>query len=351
MLRRRILFAGNFNWFAGSSHMIAEYAAVADRVGCDIGVSTQLAQVDAVVAAQLPLVDDIQWATHLVLVFEGRQFLNEQQMRQCEQIPRHRRVIIDPDGHWGPPVHIGADNNYGRYPHESWHQLYKSLSDRILQPKLDGHLPQGAEFFSYFGMPQLHRYAVDAPAPDEMSYQLQYIGNNWWRWPSLIRIVTAVINAGPPVARMRVCGRWWNGEVREGHEEAAWSEAGWLRRHGVEVAPSVPFGQVVTEMSASATTPILSRPLLAKMGLLTPRMFETLASGSLPIIDSNLAYVVDLYGDGAASFLLGDDPHKAVARMLRDHSHHRRLVTAMQTRMYRHFGYERVLAHLLRLLE
>lgn len=75
MTTPRILFAGVFHWNAGSSHMIAEYARVAQAVGCEVGVSSQLSRLDGTVNAHLPVVDDITWATHLVLVFENAQFL------------------------------------------------------------------------------------------------------------------------------------------------------------------------------------------------------------------------------------------------------------------------------------
>ncbi len=96
--RPRVLFAGNFHWNAGSSHTIAEYARVADAAGCAVGVSAELARMDDHVPAHLPLVDDLCWGTHLVLVSEGRQFLTGEQLELCERIPRHRRLVVDPDG-------------------------------------------------------------------------------------------------------------------------------------------------------------------------------------------------------------------------------------------------------------
>lgn len=350
MVGLRILFAGNFHWNAGSSHVIAEYAKAADAVGCEIAVSTELARMDARIPHHLPLVDELRWGTHLVFVFEGRQFLTDRQMELCAQIPRQCRVVIDPDGHWGPAVSLGPDTLAGNYSHASWRELYARLADRVLQPKVDGLLPTGADYFPYFGMPAVHQTATDAPHPDQMPYQLQYIGSNWWRWPSLTGVVTAALAAQPPVRRMRVCGQWWNGDTCPGHERASVSEPGWLERHGVEVAPSVPFGQVVSEMSRSAITPLLARPLLAQLGLLTPRMFETLASGSVPVLTNDLAFLMKVYGDEALELLLGTEPSDLIARIMAEPARYRRLVAAIQRRVFAAFNYEQVLAQLVKFL-
>jgi hypothetical protein len=350
MVGPRILFVGNFHWNAGSSHMIAEYAKAADAVGCEIGVSTQLARLDARIPAHLPLIDDLGWGTHLVFVFEGRQFLTDRQLELCERIARQRRIVVDPDGHWGPTVSLGADDIGAGYSHASWHRLYARLTDLVLQPKVDGPLPTGAEYFPYFGMPAIHHLATDSPPPDAMPYQLQYIGSNWWRWHSLTAVVTAALATQRPIRRVRVCGRWWNGETCPGHETASRSEPGWLERHGVEVAPPVPFGQVVSEMSRAAITPLLVRPLLARLGLLTPRMFETLASGSIPVLTGDLAFLMKVYGDEALEMVFGIQPSELLERILREPGRYRRLVAAIQCRVFAAFSYEQVLIQLVKFL-
>jgi len=347
----RILFAGNFHWNAGSSHTIAEYARVAHAAGCLVGVSAELARMDNQVPAHLPLVDDLRWGTHLVLIFEGRQFLTLRQLEQCERIPRHRRLVVDPDGHWGPFASLGADDNGSGHRHASWLSLYRRLADVVLQPKAEGTLPDGAEFFPYFGMPPAHRAADDAPPTDVMDYQLQYIGGNWWRWKALADVITAALAAQPPVTRMRVCGRWWDGATCPGHEEASRSQPGWLAEHGVRVERPVPFGQVVSEMSRSVASPVLARPLLARLGMLTPRMFETPASGSIPLITADLAFLATVYGDEAAQLTFGQRPGSLVERVLQDTVRYRQLTATIQRRLLSTFSHERVLGQLLKFLQ
>lgn len=348
MTTPRILFAGVFHWNAGSSHMIVEYARVASEVGCEVGVSSQLSSLDGTVNVHLPLVDDLTWATHLVLVFEGRQFLSTVQRELCEAVPRCRRIILDPDGHWGLYVTADQDDNAGADTIESWHKLYADLSDVILQPRLAERLPDGAEFFSYFGMPDIHRLATDLSDPQSLPYELQYVGANWWRWEAMTRLVQAATVAEPPLERIRVCGRWWTGDPHPDHLTATANEPGWMQDHGVEVAPPVAFGRVVATMSQAAITPVLTRPLLAQMGLLTPRMFETLASGSIPALWPSLDYLSELYADDVELFLLGDDPADTLARMTREPARYRERLATVQLRVHERFNYHAVLAELLR---
>ncbi|MEV7955318.1 glycosyltransferase [Streptomyces sp. NPDC088141] len=347
MTGARILFAGVFHWNAGSSHMIAEYAKAACEVGCEVGVSTQLSSLDGTVNAQLPLVDDITWATHLVLVFEGKHFLTAQQRELCETVPRHRRLVIDPDGHWGPYVAAGPDDNAGPYSSESWHRLYKDLSDLILQPRLGGEVPDGVEFFSYFGMPEIHGLATAFPESAALPYELQYVGANWWRWSEMTDLVQAAAAARPRIRRIRVCGRWWTGDPHPDHLAATGNRPGWLEEQGVEVVPPVPFGHVVSAMSTATITPVLARPLLARLKLLTPRMFETLASGSIPALSPHLGYLSALYGDDVEHFLLGDDPADVLGRMLREPARHRERLAVIQRQVYQRFNYRSVLTELI----
>jgi hypothetical protein len=350
MSRLRILFAGVFHWNAGSSHMIAEYARAADTLGCEIGVSSQLSRLDGVVDAHLPVVADIGWATHLALVFESGQFLSERQREQCDAVPRHRRAVLDPDGHWGPLVTLGADNSDGPDAPQNWHQVYSGLSSLILQPKIGGVLPEGAEFFSYFGMPEIRSIATAMPDVARMPYELQYVGANWWRWPAMVDLVQAAAATRPALTRIQVCGRWWTGAPHPEHVTATSNKQGWLEEQGITVAPPVPFGQVVAQMTQGAITPILARPLLAELRFLTPRMFETLASGSMPAIPRDLDYLTSLYGDDVAPFLLGEDPGGQLARMLREPGSYRRRLASIQERLYRRFNYRRVLGELLKLI-
>ncbi|MGW2397150.1 glycosyltransferase family protein [Kitasatospora sp. NPDC001664] len=342
----RLLIAGDFHWQAGSAHMIAEYVKAAPALGCEVALAGPLCRLDGQVPDLLPVVHDLTWGTHLVLVFEGRQFLDEQQVELCEKVPRERRIVLDPDAHWGEHTVLGEDDSAGPYGHQPWQDLYRRLSDRILQPRL-GPLPVGAEFFSYFGMPKPHRSPERAPDPAQLPYELQYVGANWWRWDAWADLVEAARTARPPLTRIRVCGRWWTGEPHPDHPVATRNQHGWLTARGVQTAGPVPFGRVIAQMAQAAITPVLVRPLLAHQRLLTPRMFETLAAGTVPALAPELAYTTDLFGDAITPFILGGHPADDLARLLRDAAANRRRLAIIQQHLHERFNYRRVLAELL----
>lgn len=345
MSRPRVAIAGNFHWNAGFSHVVAGYVAAAPDIGCEVAVAAPLSRMDAEVPRHLPMVYDLGWATHLVLMFEARQFLTDKQRHLVQTVPRARRAVVDFDGHWDPE---SSAEEAGDVTLVAWRELYRELSDLVLLPKLSGRLPAGAAFFKCFGLPETVRRP---PLSGRADYDLQYIGSNWWRWEPLAEIVEAALAAGPPLKRIRVCGRWWDGDFCQGHEAASANEPGWLRERGVDVQPSVPFGRMVAEIGRSLISPILVRPLVAETGLLTPRMFETLASGSLPVLPKGAEFLASLYGDGADELVLGRDPAAALGRIVADWDRHARWVAAVQDRLREEYGYRRVLTDLLDLLD
>ncbi|WP_431681202.1 glycosyltransferase family protein [Kitasatospora sp. KL5] len=342
----RLLIAGDFHWQAGSSHVIAEYVKVAPVLDCEVALAGPLCRLDDQIPTLLPVVDDLAWGTHLVLVFEGRQFLDDRKIELCERFPRERRIVLDPDAHWGGPTTLGADDSAGPYGHQQWQELYRGLSDHVLQPRL-GELPDGARFFPYFGMPRPVRRPEQAPHPSQLPYELQYVGANWWRWDALAALVEAARSARPPLTRLRVAGRWWTGTPHPDHLTATSNRPGWLTDRGVSVTGPVPFGKVLAQMAKAAVTPVLARPLLAHQRLLTPRMFETVAAGTMPALPPELAYTTDLYGDEITPFILGDDPAEDLARLLRDAITNRAQLSRIQDRLHQRYNYRRVLAQLL----
>jgi len=341
----RVLISGNFHWQAGFSHTVAGYVRAARAAGCEVRISGPLSRMDDQVPRHLPVEPDLGWGTHLVVMFEARQFLSPEQIELAGTFPRARRLIVDFDLHWADELpELGVDGTAGKYTAESWRTLYAELSDLVLQPSLARTRRPGAEYFQCYGMPETVRHPL-ALGP-ERDYDLQYIGSNWWRWKPLAALVEAAATLRP-VPRMRVCGRFWNGATSPGFEDATTGVPGWLAERGVEVCPPVPFGHVIPEMGRSVISPILVRPLVAGTGLLTPRMFETLASGSLPVLSADAEFLATVYGDECEHLLLGPDPATTLARLTADFERHARIVGRIQDRLRVEYSYPRVLRNLL----
>lgn len=337
----RLMIAGNMNWQAGFSNTVADYVRAAGEAGCEIRVCTPLSRVDDLVARRLPTADDVGWGTHLIFMFDARQYLSEAQLELAERVPRHRRAIIDFDGHWGDDG--DAQDRLGDYSPESWHRLYSDLADLVLQPRIGGRVPDGAEFFPCFGFPVSPR----KPRSEGHDYDLQYIGSNWRRWSQWTEVVDAMLAVRTRPLRIRVCGRWWDGDHMDGYAEETASEPGALRLRGVEVAPSVPFGNVIEEMGRALVSPLLARPLASESGVLTPRVFESFASGSLPVLSSSTEYLLPFLGEGADELRLGDSPREVLADMLTAPDRYVETVSSIQKRLHDEYAYPRVLTRLL----
>jgi glycosyltransferase involved in cell wall biosynthesis len=90
-------------------------------------------------------------------------------------------------------------------------------------------------------------------------------------------------------------------------EDAYATDPAYLRRLGVEVRPAVPFGRVIGWMSRATFNPVLLRPTFGRLGLVTPRLFETPAAGTIPLLGPGAAHVPELYGEGAGELVLPDE--------------------------------------------
>lgn len=312
-MKERLLFVGLFRWNAGSSQTVIGYHRAAADLNIEVAVCSDAGVVDPIVAQHVP-VQPNSWATHLVFAYEDPQFLSHDEIGRCLDVPRDRRVIIDTDAHWGPDRRFGTDSTGGIYGSKRWNALYTELSDLILQPRL-GLLPQGAEYFPYFGVGDASPNTQPRPGgPD-----VQYIGNNWWRWEALRNFLTAAVAPGRQIT---VRGRWWDDRTCPGYREATYSDPAWLAELRVSLLPSVPIGEVTTTMGTATVAPVLSRPKLSELRMLLPRVFETISSGSLPHFPTTMAYLLEVLPE-IAPFVQHDDDDPLVERLLHEPARYR----------------------------
>lgn len=301
----RLLVAGDFRWNSGSSHVIREYVRHGPAVGMEVAVSVELGSRDALISAELPYCADIGWATHLLVVLEGNPFLKEKDLEKIERvIPKSRRAVVDADGHWAPATRTADDDNMWPCGQDAWRQQISSAADLILQPALVS-ASAGAVSFPYFGMPTEETGNFNRIACRD-DLDIQYIGNNWFRSRPLIQVFSAARRFLGNSARLRVCGKYWDGSVRKGFESATKADLDALERLRVDICPPVPFGTVVSHMGEAAISPVLVRPLLSKLGFLTPRMLETVSASTIPVYRQEDSYIASLYKD-SGRLCLGKD--------------------------------------------
>lgn len=333
---RRILFAADLRWGSGSSHALAEYVRVAPARDVEVKVACTIGSRDEQISRLLPFADDLSWATHLIIVLEGNPFLNTRLMEQIERtVPAHRRLVIDADGRSLPLARVGQDDNFGPHGRVAWAEQFELAACPVVHPRLGNgtQLP-----FSYFGMP------VPGPKTAQPS-QLRYVGANWWRFDAFVSVVRA-LRANDQRGRVEVFGRYWDGELRPGYEAATSADAEVLDELGVEIRRPVPFGDVVSSMSGAVVSPVLLRPVLARLGLMTPRVFETIAARTIPLFLQGDTAISD-FASQAEALHLGPDVAGDLGRVLDNLEAHVAIADELRAETFAAYRYEQVLDRLL----
>ena len=155
-------------------------------------------------------------------------------------------------------------------------------------------------------------------------------------------------NAAPD-RRITVRGRWWNDDTCPGYRAATWSDPELLRKYGVTVTPSVPLGEVISTLREAAITPVLSRLKLSSLQLLLPRVFETLASGSLPYLPASMSYLLDALPE-LEPFVQAAGNEPLIPKLLADRKNYMRVLDTVQRTAYQRFNYDTVFTQLRALL-
>jgi len=342
-----ILVAGDFRYNSGSSHAVFNYHRAAEEHGCQIKISTEHGSLDAHIPRYIPICADATWADHLVLVFEANQYLSREEVSKLQQIfPRERITVIDPDGRYGSTIYAKGDSNHARYSGASWKELYETLSDRILQPRLS-QLPQGIQFFPYFGMEYMPQRMVDR---GNKIYTIQYVGNNWYRWESVKAFLSQLQTMRSRLGRIALKGKYWDGETKTGLEEHTYAETDFLRALDIVTEYSVPFGAVISAMSEAFISPIFVRPMISAQRLITPRMLETLCADTIPIFSKDMGYITQLYGCEASALCFEDNVTEKVQDILRDPDAYFELIQRIREHVYPRYNYDSLFSTLLQLI-
>ena len=330
--RIRLLIVGEFGWNHGSSQVVHQYVRHAAAADMEIAVARRFSKCDLEVTRRLPLRGDIRWATHLLIVMEAWPSPRHEDLERIDRIvPRHRRAVVDTDGHWNPRVAVGDDDNTWPCGLDEWRKLISAAGEIVLQPSI-GPPASGAIPFPYFGLPARSRRRLRPKGAD-----VQYVGNNWYRRDQVVEVMSAARQALGEGARLRLCGSGWD-KVDE------------LGPLGIDVRPSVPFGKVVERMGDGVLTPVLVRPVLGALRLLSPRMLETPAANTIPFYSEENRHIGELYGDDGGELAWASDSAEFFTRALRDRKRLERSARAIYPRLVERYSYPALLRQLRALL-
>jgi hypothetical protein len=267
---------------------------------------------------------DLQSVDGLIFVFEWTTRLRAADeldfARFVTKVPRKRRVVIDSDGSYNDRISVNGDSNH---PDEGasrlWTEVCDSLSDKICQPTLSPKR-DNVRTFLFYGYPRPLASTVEARKKD---YGMVYVGHSKFRWAAMQRVLKAIEPVRGNVGRLALVGHGWDAlpewAVPMKMETAFYTDHSYLRNLGIEIYPPIRFDQVIPWMGKALFNPVLLRPVFRHLGLVTPRLFETLAADTIPLFCMDAQPVQDLYGGAALDLILpAQDPEQKIMDIVRD---------------------------------
>ena len=279
----------------GSAQDLHNYREVAKQLGHEVVIygppelssfhySLEINETDAVVFI-------FEWTTDLQ---HGNRV---DWLRLIARVPRARRVVIDCDGKFNDAISVIGDYNHvDAAASRTWIDICESLSDKIYQPTLHPLRPNVKSFF-------FHAYNPAWAIPldfRQKRYGMFYVGNNWFRWGQMERVLKAVEIARAEIGRVGITGHGWDATAPWANlsisEDAYHSDPGYLKKLDVEVTPPIRFDQVITSMGNGVFTPVIYRPLFEHLRLVTCRTFETPAANTIPVFGLDPDFVAETYG-------------------------------------------------------
>ncbi len=336
----RVMFVYNVGDDVGSAQTIHNYSRVAKALGHDVAVYRRRA------ASALNYSLDVESADLVIFVLEWWLDLHYaghlNLVRLMCKVPRTRRVVIDNDGMYNDVIRVDGDYNH---PDEvncrARADLYESISDSIFQPTLHPLRPNVRPFL-------FHGYnsALEVPLNFRgKEYGMFYVGNNWFRWRALERVLRAIEPIRDQVGRIGLVGYAWDPPahwIEPGLRQAAcYTDPGYLQKLAVEVMPPVPVPEVIGTMSKGIFNPVLLRPLFNRLRLVNPRLFETPAANTVPIFGLDRPYVQELYGDEALELVLPEDhPEQKILDVVHQPDRYVQIVKSIRRHLAERHSYE-----------
>jgi len=348
---------------AGSAQDIRGYSAAARALGHEL---LFFAQQDTWVRQRYEF--DLDRVDALIFVCEWNIYWRSagdlELVRLLAKVPRRRRVVLDCDGMYADALNIDGDFNHPDAAASAKRVgIFDGLADKIYQPALKPERPNVGAFLFHGYDPAWEQPLTSTeyrvPSTEYRGgkpYGMVYVGNNWFRWQALRRVLSAMEPIRDRVGRSALVGRWWDdrGEQVDPalRRVACQTDPAYLARLGVELLPPVPVEQVIATMGEGVFNPVLIRPLFEHLGLVTCRTFETPAANTIPLFAQRPEYVRAIYGDAALPLVLaeGAAATEQIADVLANPGRYAALVRATRAHLARHHSYTARLKELLEIV-
>lgn len=335
----KIAFVGNFQYNCGSSNTVLGYVKAGRKMGYDIRIS-EFGSIDSVIRNYVPIAEKDWQADLLVIIYESYPFLSDQTLQEiCDTTRRSSRLLIDPDGKYLNPISNNGDTNHSTsesYKYKYWTSLYDSLTDKILQPFLEKNESSKVYQFLYFG--------IDTQTPNfsniKKEFDLLYVGNNWYRWTDIKKLINKVSCIRDQLKNIALIGQYWTGKPMKNFEEATRSDSDFLARNKIEIHESAKYGEVEKTMSRGKINPVLIRPLLNSLKFVTPRMFETFAANTVPLIPNYFFHAATLYGEEIKELMLSKNVADDILRIMESYDRYVLLTESIRKKLQEKHSYE-----------
>jgi hypothetical protein len=347
----RFIFVNWAHETHGSAQDLHNYSRVARALGHEV-VLFGPAQTSSAFNYSMEIRDD----DAIVFIFEFTTNLVQSErlsfLRMLSRIPRQRRIVIDCDGKYNDALNVVGDLNHpDSCASRRWIDVCDSLADRVYQPTYHPLRPNVRPFF-------FHAYNAEWEVPldsDAKPFGMVYVGNNWFRWRALRRVLEAIEPVRENVGRIGLVGHGWDGEQSWGGAmatlDAYYTDYPYLKRTGVDILPPVRFDRVVTSMGAGAFSPVIYRPLFDHLRLVTCRTFETPAANTIPLFAQEESFVIEIYGPDASELVLpAERPHEKVMDVLERREHYTGIVAGIRRHLANTYSYEARLQDLVGLM-
>ena len=348
----RLMFVYYVSEDAGSAQDIHNYAQVAKGLGHEMALYGPPRP-----ESRFNYSLDVDSADAVIFVLEWWYLLHHgghlNLVRLISKARRKKRVLIDCDGMYNDVIKVEGDYNHldGAASRQRI-ELCDSLSDEIFQPTFHPQRPNVRTFFFHAYNPAWEM-RLDFSGKE---YGMIYVGNNWFRWRAMERVLRAIEPIRERVGRIGLVGYGWDGLadwVEPPLRQAAYyADPDYLQRLDVEVMPPVRFDQVIDQMGRGMISPVIYRPLFDHLRLVTCRTFETPAANTIPLFGQDPGYVEEIYGEEALELALPDEqPEEKILDVLRRPEHYAGIVPGIRRHLAEKHSYAARLQELIEMVK
>ena len=135
-------------------------------------------------------------------------------------------------------------------------------------------------------------------------------------------------------------------------EDYFYTDQTYLRKMCVEYVQPVPFEQVIDWMSKARFNPVLLRSLFGHLRIVTPRLFETVAADTIPLLVLDPLHVQEIYGEQGLDLILPEEsPQEKILDIVRHPERYHDVMMGIRLHMAEKHSHAARLRRLIEIIE